>query len=358
MLTGAIRPTLTRMAKIAVSESALPIGAVLGLREIGHSVWLIPPAEAHDTRRLIDEFPPDLAVLRPEVITSDILTDLRQSRPRLRLLVIAEEGGRRRLPPEFLIAGSDDPIYWLRALTDLAPADPGAEDSPVGIRQTLLRLIDQTQQAFFALEAEQDDHQIAEIRRRLERSFEVSLRFLLDRLEQDVHGFAGHSSRVADHCRRVAVALGMSRDETQAVVMAGLLRDIGMHLVAPVEALRRAGPLQPVEWEGVHSHPAASAALVAPLTGDLPAGGAIQDHHERMDGSGYPSGKRGEDVPMGARIVAVADQYEAMTHARPHRPALPPERAIDSLLDDATAGRLDTAVVQAFIGTLDGKDHS
>lgn len=339
------------MAKIALSEGAVPIGALMGLRELGHSVWLIPPGEPRDTRRLVDEFPPDVAVLRAVVVNPEILGHFRDTRPQLRVLVVIGPNGRvTPLRDVALARKEDDPIHWIRTIGALTPPEPVAEDSPVGIRHTLLKLIDQTQQAFDSIDRGSPDTQVDDVRRRLERSFEVSLRFLLDRLERDLPGFAGHSSRVADLCRRVATEMGRSKDEVQAIVVAGLLGDIGMHLVAPSEALRRAGPLQPIEWESVHSHPVASANLVAPLAGTLT--NAILDHHERMDGSGYPAGKAGDEVSLGARIVAVADAYEAMTHPRPHRPAMTTDEARDQLRREAKAGSLDTEVVEALVRAL------
>jgi HD-GYP domain-containing protein (c-di-GMP phosphodiesterase class II) len=339
------------VAKIAISEGAVPIGAVMGLRELGHSVWLIPPGEPRDTRRLVEEFPPDVAVLRAEVVSPDILSHFRDTRPQLRVLVVIGRNGRvTPLRDVALARKDDDPVHWLRTIGELAPAEPVAEDSPVGIRHTLLKLIDQTQQAFDSIDRGSPDDQVGDVRRRLERSFEVSLRFLLDRLERDVPGFAGHSSRVADLCRRIATEMGRPKEEVQAFVVAGLLGDIAMHLVAPSEALRRPGPLQPIEWEGVHSHPTASANLVAPLAGTL--SDAIRGHHERIDGSGYPEGRSGGEVSLGARIVAVADAYEAMTHPRPHRPAIEPEEATEVLRREAKAGRLDPEVVEALVRTL------
>jgi hypothetical protein len=340
------------VAKIAISEGAVPIGAVMGLRELGHSVWLIPPGEPRDTKRLVEEFPPDVAVLRAEVVDSQILRHFHDTRPQLRVLVVIGRNGRvTPLRDVALARKDDDPIHWLRTIGELAPPEPVAEDSPVGIRHTLLKLIDQTQQAFDSIDRGSADTQVGDVRRRLERSFEVSLRFLLDRLERDVPGFAGHSSRVADLCRRVATEMACSKDDVQAIVVAGLLGDLGMHLVAPSEALRRPGPLQPIEWESVRSHPVASANLVAPLAGTLAS--AIRDHHERMDGSGYPAGRSGEQVSLGARIVAVADAYEAMTHPRPHRPARDPEEAQEELRREAKAGRLDPAVVEALVRALE-----
>jgi HD-GYP domain-containing protein (c-di-GMP phosphodiesterase class II) len=349
---GGLRYLLFLVAKIAIIEGAVPIGAVMGLRELGHSVWLIPPGEPRDTRRLVEEFPPDVAVLRAEFVSPEILGHFRETRPQLRVLVVlGRNGGVTPLRDVGLARKDDDPIHWLRTIGELTPVEPVAEESPVGIRHTLLNLIDQTQQAFDSIDRGTADTQVGDVRLRLERSFEVSLRFLLDRLERDLPGFAGHSSRVADLCRRIATEMGRSKDEVQAIVVAGLLSDIGMHLVAPSEALRRAGPLQPIEWESVHSHPVASANLVAPLAGNL--SNAILDHHERIDGSGYPEGKSGEEVSLGARILAVADAFEAMTHPRPHRPAMTPEEAREELRRDAKMGGLDPVVVEALIRTLE-----
>jgi HD-GYP domain-containing protein (c-di-GMP phosphodiesterase class II) len=340
------------VAKIAVSEGAVPIGAVMGLRELGHSVWLIPPGEPRDTKRLVEEFPPDVAVLRAEVVDPAILAHFRDTRPQLRVLVVIGRNGRvTPLRDVALARREDDPIHWLRTIGELAPTEPVAEDTPVGIRHTLLRLIEQTQQAFDSIDRGTGDSQVGDVRRRLERSFEVSLRFLLDRLERDLPGFAGHSSRVADLCRRIATQMGLSRDEVQTIVVAGLLGDLGMHLVAPSEALRRAGPLQPIEWESVHSHPVASANLVAPLAGSM--SGGILDHHERIDGSGYPAGKSGKQISVAARIVAVADTYEALTHPRPHRAAMDPDEAREELRREAKAGGLDPEVVEALIRALE-----
>jgi HD-GYP domain-containing protein (c-di-GMP phosphodiesterase class II) len=351
-VVGGLPYLLFLVAKIAISEGAVPIGAVMGLRELGHSVWLIPAGETRDTRRLVEEFPPDVAVLRAEVVSPEILGHFRDTRPQLRVLVVIGRNGRvTPLRDVALARKKDDPIHWLRTIGELTPPEPVAEDSPVGIRHTLLRLIEQTQQAFDSIDRGTTDTQVGDVRRRLERSFEVSLRFLLDRLERDLPGFAGHSSRVADLCRRIANEMGRSKDEVQAIVVAGLLGDIGMHLVAPSEALRRAGPLQPIEWESVHSHPVASANLVAPLAGTLSS--AILDHHERIDGSGYPEGKSGEAVSLGARILAVADAYEAMTHPRPHRPAMDPEEAREELRREVKAGGLDPEVVAALVRTLE-----
>jgi HD-GYP domain-containing protein (c-di-GMP phosphodiesterase class II) len=350
-LGGRTTYTSLTVAKIAISESAVPIGAVLGLRELGHSVWLIPPGEPGDTRRLVEEFPPDVAVLRNEVVDPDILAHFRDTRPQLRVLVVIGRNGRvTPLRDVALARKDDDPVHWLRTIGELVPPEPVAEDSPVGIRHTLLKLIDQTQQAFDSIDRGSPNDQVGDVRRRLERSFEVSLRFLLDRLERDVPGFAGHSSRVADLCRRIATEMGRPKEEVHAFVVAGLLGDLAMHLVTPSEGLRRAGPLQPIEWEGVHSHPVASANLVAPLAGTLSS--AIRGHHERIDGSGYPEGKSGDEVSLGARIVAVADAYEAMTHARPHRPAMEPEEATEKLRREAQAGRLDPEVVEALVRAL------
>ena len=88
------------------------------------------------------------------------------------------------------------------------------------------------------------------------------------------------------------------------------------------------------------------------MRGSTPMTRAILEHHERLDGTGYPYGKRGDDVSVAARIVTVADAFEAMTHARPHRAAMDGEQALAHVLEEGHAGRVDLQVAQALEATL------
>jgi putative two-component system response regulator len=115
--------------------------------------------------------------------------------------------------------------------------------------------------------------------------------------------------------------------------------------------LRKPGALEPEEWTIMRNHPLIGAQIVAPF--DFFAAGAlmIRHHHERCDGSGYPDGLVGDEIPIGARIIAVADVYDALTSKRPYRAAVPHATVI-AQLEEAAGRTLDGAAVAAFIDLI------
>ncbi len=159
----------------------------------------------------------------------------------------------------------------------------------------------------------------------------------------------GHSERVGALARRLAGALGLPPAEIDTVTQAGRLHDIGK-IGVPETVLRKRGPLDQVEWELVFNHPLIGAQIVAPFDFFAGSGLAIRHHHERWDGSGYPDGLAGRAIPLAARIVAVADVFDALTSDRPYRAALGGGAALAYLAGEA--GRtLDPDVVAAFLST-------
>ena len=172
--------------------------------------------------------------------------------------------------------------------------------------------------------------------RRLEQASFQSLLGLANALEaKDVYT-RGHSERVAALARRIALAAGVPPAAADVVAQAGLLHDLGK-IGIPEGVLRKPGPLSDEEWVMMRRHPILGAQIVSPL--EFFAEGAIivRHHHERHDGSGYPDGLRGELIPLGARIVAVADVYDALTSHRAYRPRLARAEAVRRL--DAEAGQ-------------------
>lgn len=158
-----------------------------------------------------------------------------------------------------------------------------------------------------------------------------------------------HSARVATLSAALGEWLGLSREMARTLYIGGLLHDLGKGVI-PAEVLRKPGKLLPEERRQVEVHPAAGEALMhhvvpeaAPEVVDI-----VRHHHERLDGSGYPDGLRGEDVSPAVRIVAVADVYDALISHRPYRPAMRREEALRILEEEAFAGRLDPAVVAAL----------
>jgi putative nucleotidyltransferase with HDIG domain len=186
--------------------------------------------------------------------------------------------------------------------------------------------------------------------RRLQRSICQSLLGLANALEAKDPYTRGHSERVGAWGGRIATALGLSADEVDTITQAGLLHDIGK-IGVPETVLRKRGPLEESEWALMRNHPIVGAQIVAPF--EFFAGGAqvIRHHHERWDGSGYPDGLAGAAIPLGARVVAVADVFDALASDRPYRPALPRETVLAYLAEEA--GRsLDADVVAVLLGLL------
>jgi len=171
---------------------------------------------------------------------------------------------------------------------------------------------------------------------RLERAVFQSLLGLANALEAKDAYTRGHSERVAGLARRMALGIGLGRGTAETVAQAGLLHDLGK-IAVPERILRKPGPLTPEEWEIMRRHPVTGAQIVAPLEFFDEGAVILRHHHERLDGSGYPDGLRGEMIPLGARIVAVADVYDALTSDRPYRPGLSHGEALERLL--AEAGR-------------------
>jgi putative nucleotidyltransferase with HDIG domain len=186
--------------------------------------------------------------------------------------------------------------------------------------------------------------------RQLQRAICQSLLGLANALEAKDPYTRGHSERVGALGRRLATVLGLGAGDVETVVQAGLLHDIGK-IGIPETVLRKRGPLDQAEWALMHNHPIIGAQIVAPFEFFAAGSLVIRHHHERWNGTGYPDGLSGEAIPLGARIVAVADVYDALTSDRPYRGALSKEVAVAHLI--AEAGRtLDADVVAALLGIL------
>lgn len=143
----------------------------------------------------------------------------------------------------------------------------------------------------------------------------------------------GHCLRVGTYCRLLAHAAGLTEVEQQTVEFAGIFHDLGK-IAIPDSILLKPGRLSQVEEAIMRAHPIKSVEILAPLRG-IPLFEAvlpgIRHHHERIDGAGYPEGVLGERIPLAARIILIADTYDAMTTTRVYRKALPRETAFKEL---------------------------
>jgi putative nucleotidyltransferase with HDIG domain len=163
----------------------------------------------------------------------------------------------------------------------------------------------------------------------------------------------GHSRRVARHALRIAQALHVPAAEAERIWTAATLHDVGK-LYTPREILNKPGRLTDDEFAVIKRHPVDGAAMLADVEGSPEIVSIVRSHHERLDGRGYPDGLAGDAIPLGARIIAVADTFDALTSTRSYRPAASHKRALDVLRKEAGT-QLDGAAVAAFIRTYFGR---
>jgi HD-GYP domain-containing protein (c-di-GMP phosphodiesterase class II) len=157
----------------------------------------------------------------------------------------------------------------------------------------------------------------------------------------------GHSARVSALAVVVARRLGWKGSPLAALRLGGLLHDVGK-LNLDAALLRKPGPLDEREYGEIKRHPLAGARLIRRIEPLRPALPYILFHHERWDGCGYPSGRSRELIPIGARIMAVVDAFDAMTSLRPYRPPLTVSSALAEV-DDGAKTQFDPGVVHAFL---------
>ncbi len=159
-----------------------------------------------------------------------------------------------------------------------------------------------------------------------------------------------HSELVAELSGLLARAHGLTSRQAELVHMAGHLHDIGK-IGVPDAVLQKPGPLSPEEWTLVREHPRLGAEILSPVRvfrGPHSVCEMVLSHHERFDGKGYPRGLSGRDIPLGARIVSVADAFSAMTEDRPYRRGMCLEDAVREI--EASAGAMfDPCVVKDFL---------
>ncbi|MGH3005597.1 MAG: HD domain-containing phosphohydrolase [Gaiellaceae bacterium] len=185
---------------------------------------------------------------------------------------------------------------------------------------------------------------------RLERaslSFATALVAALDARDEYT---AGHSAAVAIYARDIAARLGLSESEQQLAHLCGLVHDIGK-VGLPPGLLEKPGALTLDERRLMETHPAIGQRILAKVDDYTEIATIVRHHHERVDGNGYPDGLRGDRIPLIARIIAVADAYNAMTSDRPYRDAMP-SRVARLRLAQAVETQFDTTVVAAFEAIL------
>jgi len=195
-----------------------------------------------------------------------------------------------------------------------------------------------------------------ELRARQLAGFQVALLSALVRtLDLRDKMTARHSAAVARYSREIATQAGLSEEEQDLVHSAGLLHDIGKFILPDSVLKSGRRKLTEEEWREIKKHPYEGARIVSQIDGYQPVGEIILAHHERIDGKGYPRGLAGEDIPLLARIISIADTYDVMTARDTYREPVSSFEAVVEL--QRVAGtQLDERFVEAFVEVLDGKD--
>lgn len=195
-----------------------------------------------------------------------------------------------------------------------------------------------------------------------QREFERMRQRSLDILEQTVMALArsiekrdpyldGHQKRVAQLATAIAREMGLAGNNLEGLRLAALVHDVG-NIQVPADILCKSGSLLDAERSIVKQHPQAGAEILADIPFPWPIAEIIRQHHERLDGSGYPHGLKGDEILPEARILAVADVIEAMTAHRPYRPAIPLDNA-KAELNGGRGSRYDAATVDACLRVLE-----
>lgn len=193
----------------------------------------------------------------------------------------------------------------------------------------------------------------------------LRLKFALDELdsaERVIYAFAraveakdpyteGHTERVASYALALARRMGLGEKDHTALRKSAILHDVGK-IGVPDFILNKPGPLTPEEFDHVRCHPLQGVSIIEPLHSVRDALPAIRWHHERLDGSGYPDGLSGDEIPIVVRIMTIADVYDALTTERPYHEAMSPAEGSRILREGAARGWWDKELILTFLSIV------
>jgi putative two-component system response regulator len=167
----------------------------------------------------------------------------------------------------------------------------------------------------------------------------------------------GHCERLSNYSERLGRRIGLPEEQITALRRGGIVHDIGK-VAVPDAILLKPGKLTPEEWKIMRQHPVAGEIICAPLKSFRLVLPIIRHHHEKLDGSGYPDGLQGDQIPLTARIMTVVDIYDALTTERPYHSAWSPEKALELMAQEVQKGWWDPYIFSEFrtlLTTIGGK---
>jgi putative nucleotidyltransferase with HDIG domain len=211
------------------------------------------------------------------------------------------------------------------------------------------RLVLERKEYQHSLEIKVDERtrELADKNEELERLFISAIESIVLALQAKDEYTEGHSRRVSADAAAIARELSLSDEEVENIRLAALLHDIGK-VGAKESILNKPGKLTQEEGDHIRSHPLVAASILEPITPLKDTIGYIKHVHEAYDGSGYPDGLTAEEIPFGARVIAVADVFDAMTSPRPYRDAMTDGAVLEHLRSEA-GKQFDPMVVEAFL---------
>jgi putative nucleotidyltransferase with HDIG domain len=200
---------------------------------------------------------------------------------------------------------------------------------------------------------EQANREILAMSMRLKETYDATLEALAAALDARDRDTGGHSSRVSVYTMDMARRLGIREGSAEwlDIERASLLHDVGK-IGVPDSILNKPGPLTAEEWQEMRKHPAIGYEMLRDVKFLTVAAEIVYSHHERYDGKGYPKGLKDDEIPLGSRIFAVADAFDAMTSDRPYRRALDWRKAREEILTNSGV-QFDPKVVEAFLECID-----
>jgi putative nucleotidyltransferase with HDIG domain len=333
-------PRVIRVLIVDDESSARKLLATI-LREAG--VQSETAACAEEALKILEADPPDAALVdlqMPRISGMEFLTKVRPLYPTMAFLMVTGVDDIR-VGIEAMKKGADD--YLVKPLqleVVMASLERALE------KKRLEQEVDHYRRHLEEMVGRRTE-QLNSALLQIERGYEDTLEALGAAIDLRDSQTAGHSQRVAAYSTKIAKELGATEQELKTIARGAWLHDIGK-LATPDAILLKPGALTQQEWRVMQRHAEIGYDLVKRIPFLANAAEIVLTHHERWDGSGYPQGLKGTDIPFGARIFAVADTADAMTSDRPYRAALSFEEAQEEIRC-GSGTRYDSRVVSAFL---------